>query len=120
MHEEFKEGQQVCVVDVRGVPVKLLTVTKILKRKAVLSDNSEWHLNGDQPYGRRDTYYRGPHIRSVRPTDDEQIRTRNLAGWLGKVPWGELPLETLREVHRIVRPMMVEKGLIKPAAPDTK
>jgi hypothetical protein len=115
MSETFIVGQRVCMVGADNTPIRLLTVTALGKRKMTLSDNSEWRVDGCMPYGVRDTYYRGPYIRGEHPTDDEQIRTRNLARWLGNCPWGDLPLETLREIHRILRPVLEARGLIKPA-----
>jgi len=101
---DFVVGQKVCEESHNGQPIRMLTVSKVGKRKMTLSNGSEWKIDGNQPWGMDDRYYTGSSIREARAGDEMCIRTRLAVSWATRARWGVVPLAVLEQVHALVKP----------------
>jgi len=100
----FEKGQKVCVVSYQQTPLKLCTVEKVMKRKLVLDDGSEWTWDGSRRWGMgAEEYYQGNSVRTEKPTDAEKVMKRRVRHWLQSVDWARVSRKTLIQVHKLLK-----------------
>ena len=114
MHE-FTEGQKVTIEDHYQGVLEIATVSRLLKRKMVLSNGKEWRSDGLKPYGISDSWYTGPSVRPYKNDDQQKLqRSRNFSLVRKFTEWSHLEDSELMVVAAICKTVYgrLDKGIL--------
>lgn len=107
---QFRTGETVTVHTSQGGPQSQATIERFEHggRCIVLSDGTEWRLDGQRPWRHGSGYYRGPVVHPAQPGDADHIAKRRAIGRLHKWSQGltmdtPLPAAALLRVLDLIR-----------------